>query len=190
MTRKTKQGVDWEQARQRLARAARVLQDHKLDPERIETAYRERAVALARPPEATSRVAERRVIVFRLGSDAYAASLSAIDRVVSNPECTPLPGPGGNWAGVMVFGGDILPALHLTRALGLSESESGVVFALKLRRAGFDCGVLVGEVLEIRSFPESELRPFSGRLRCVEGVAPDDAIVLDLASLVAEELLP
>ena len=181
--------VDWEQARERLAWAARPQTDHRFDAARIEAAYRERAAALARPAAAPAPLAERRIVVFRLGEDSYAAPLSAVERIIPDPVCTPLPGPAGNWAGVMIADGAIVPVLHLARALGLAGAESPAgAHALKLRPIGIDCALLVGEVLEIRSFPAAALQPFSGSVPWVEGVAPGEALVLVLESLVGQEL--
>ena len=189
MTGQRKLAIDWEQAREGLARATRSLTDHRFEADRIEAAYHERATLLARPQAATARVEDRRLLTFRLGSDAYAAPVSAVDRIIPHPVCTPLPDSNAKWAGVLVFDGIVLPVLHLGRALGLPEPERpDGAHALKLHSIGVDCCLLVGEILEIRSVPAAGLRPFSGDIRWVEGAAPGDALVLDVESLVAQEL--
>jgi chemotaxis signal transduction protein len=191
MPERRDQAVDWVRARERLARAELSLADHASDPERITSAYRERAAILARPASAEAPERQfRRVLVFRLGNDCYAAPLSQLERIIPDPACTPLPGVEERWAGVMIAGGEIVPVLHLARVLGLSEADLAAErHALILRATRPVFGLLVGRVLEIRGLPRTDLRPSNGNLRLIEGVAPGSLLVLDIDALVAQELL-
>ena len=191
MPERRDQAVDWVRARERLARAELSLADHASDPERITSAYRERAAILARPASAEAPDRQfRRVLVFRLGNDCYAAPLSRLERIIPDPACTPLPGVEERWAGVMIAGGEIVPVLHLARVLGLSEADLAAErHALILRATRPVFGLLVGRVLEIRGLPRTDLRPSNGNLRLIEGVAPGSLLVLDVDALVAQELL-
>ena len=191
MPERRDQAVDWVRARERLARAELSLADHASDPERITSAYRERAAILARPASAEAPERQfRRVLVFRLGNDCYAAPLSGLERIIPDPACTPLPGVEERWAGVMIAGGEIVPVRHLARVLGLSEADLAAErHALILRATRPVFGLLVGRVLEIRGLPRTDLRPSNGNLRLIEGVAPGSLLVLDVDALVAQELL-
>jgi chemotaxis signal transduction protein len=191
MPERRDQAVDWVRARERLARAELSLADHASDPERITSAYRERAAILARPASAEAPERQfRRVLVFRLGNDCYAAPLSRLERIIPDPACTPLPGVEERWAGVMIAGGEIVPVLHLAHVLGLSEADLAAErHALILRATRPVFGLLVGRVLEIRGLPRTDLRPSNGNLRLIEGVAPGSLLVLDIDALVAQELL-
>lgn len=191
MTGRKTHAVDWVRARERLQQAAQALADHDSDPRRIAAAYRERAAGLARPPEAPAANEEsRQSVIFRLGDGSYAAPLSRIERIFPDPVCTPLPGVAERWAGVMKAGGEIVPVLDLARVLGLAGPEPPAGRnVLKLRQEKPEVGLLVGEVLEVRGIPTSGLRPFTGNVPLVEGVAPGNIVVLDLESRIAKELL-
>lgn len=190
LTGRKTQTVDWARARERLALAAQLLADQSSDPRRIEAVYRNRAAVLAAPPDRSDRGMERRrVVLFRLGSDCVAAPLSWVERIIPDPACTSLPGVAERWAGVIVADGEIVPVLDLARLLGLAPPEpSAPRNVIKLRQAKPDCGLLVGEVLEIRGFAPAELRPFTGNVALVEAVAPGNVLVLDIDSLIAQEL--
>jgi chemotaxis signal transduction protein len=173
-----------------LARAGRALADHTVDPRQIEAAYRARAAALAQPTQAAA--GDSAIIpaaVFRVGNGNYAARLSTIERVIPDPVCAPLPGASDRWAGVMAVDGEILPLLHLARVLGLPESGLPAgPHVLKLRSVSPPCGLLVGEVLEVRGFKASELRPADGNSPLAEAVAPGNVLLLDMASLIEREI--
>lgn len=190
MTGRKTDTVDWARARERLALAAQSLGDHDSDPRRIKAAYRTRADALARPFRVPAANAESRLaLIFGLGGDCFATPLSRIERVLADPVCTPLPGVAERWAGVIVAGGEIVPVLDLARVLSLPQPEPPMKRnVLKLRHGKQECGLLVGNVVEIRGIAPSELRPFTGNVPLVEAVAPGNALVLDIESLIAQEL--
>ena len=190
LTTQKAQTVDWARARERIALAGQLLAELGSDSRQIQAAYRNRAAALAKRTHQSDRNRERRqVVVFRLGSDHVAAPLNGVDRIIPDPACTSLPGVAERWAGVIVADGEIVPVLDLARVLGLAPPEAAVARnVIRLRQAKPDCGLLVGEVLEIASFAPAELRPFTGNNALVEAVAPGNILVLDVDSLIAQEL--
>ncbi|MBI3697473.1 MAG: chemotaxis protein CheW [Acidobacteria bacterium] len=173
--------IDWEQARRRLARSERGLEQALVaDAQRVKRVWRERAARLARPPaEALSAV--RPFLAFRLREETYALPLEELGEVIPNPACTPVPGAPAALAGVLNLRGQIRPVWDLARLLQLPEGESGD-WVLLLRRP--ELGLRVGRAEQILHLRPEEFRVPLNAPPWVVGVSADALAWLDVQPLL------
>src|SRR5437870_3271979 len=118
---KLPQSKDWQQIRQRLARACEAVEHgERLSPERAQAILEERARLLARvPPQAAPAAAVTEVLIFALGDERYALETVHIWEVARPGEVTPLPGAPGHLVGVTNLRGQILALFDLRQLFGL-----------------------------------------------------------------------
>jgi purine-binding chemotaxis protein CheW len=152
--------INWELARSRL-RAS----EHALDvaltetPLRIETAYSERAIRLAKAhADPELQAAGRPVMVFRLATERYAIELKELAEIIPLARYTPVPGAQSHFLGMINLRGELLALLDLGRLLGLyddADQDSG--FVLVIRRSGREIGLRVDDIEGTREVGEQEL---------------------------------
>ena len=190
-------GIDWEQAKSRL-RASEVSLKQALEesPERIEAAYRRRALRLADEKTAQADAAAGLpVLIFRLAGERYAIELKELADVVPFAGCFPVPGAPPRFLGLIDLRGELRPVLDLLRLLALSKNgEPDCGFVLLLRGRGRRIGLKVDHLEGLREIRPEELSA-PGRLDCVKGVMPDALMLIDLEAVLAqvfpkEESLP
>ena len=179
--------VNWEQVRIRLRASEAALEDVLSEsPERIEAAYRRRAVRLAnRKPEYKPVSTGLPVLIFWLAQERHAIELKEVAEVLPFAGCTPVPGSPPRFLGVINLRGELRAVLDLSRLLGCSESmnrDSG--FVLVLRRTGREIGVKVDSIEELREIRTEELTPpVPGSY--VRRLASETLVLLDMDQVLA-----
>ncbi len=180
-------GIDWEQARTRLRMSESALEDALAEsPGRIEAAYRQRAVRLAkRQVERGPVSAGLPVLVFRLGQERYAVELKEVAEVLSFARCTPAPGAPAEFLGVINLRGELRAVLNLGRVLVSSESGGESGFVLVLRRPGQAVGLKVDLIEELREIrPEELTLPTQGNYG--KGLVGGTLMLLDVEKVLAQ----
>jgi purine-binding chemotaxis protein CheW len=192
-----RQGIDWQQVRERLARAATTTEEAvRLSPERARAVMEERARALARVPAPEPRAAEViEVVTFNLANERYAVAAPHVREVVRFTDLAPIPGTPDFLAGVINLRGEILAVFDLRQFFGIAGRElAGLSRILVLGDDRAEFGLLTDAVHEVRALPIDDLReaPASvaglGR-EYLRGVTADALIVLDGAVLLQDRRL-
>jgi purine-binding chemotaxis protein CheW len=180
--------IDWELVRRRLRASERALEAALAEnPERIEAAYRQRAVRLADGQAMQGPVsAGLPVLIFRLAQERYAIELQDLAEAIPFAHCSAVPGSSPPVLGVINLRGELRPVLDLCRLLALSENgdrDSG--FVLVLRRRGQQIGLRVDRIEELREIRPEELSG-PGQANYVKGIASDALMLLNVEALLAE----
>jgi purine-binding chemotaxis protein CheW len=180
-------GIDWERVRSRLRASERALEEALSEsPERIQAAYRQRAVRLAKVGEPGQVSAVVPALVFRLARERYAIELEEVSEALPFARCTRAPGSPPHFRGVVNLRGELRAVLDLATLLGLSENgdrDSG--FVLMLRRPGREIGLKVDAIEELREIRPEELSvPAEGNY--VKGIASGTVMLLNVDAVLAE----
>jgi chemotaxis signal transduction protein len=165
--------IDWEIVRSRLRASEHALEEALAEsPERVENAYRQRAVRLAgKQVDPGRESASLPVLVFRLAlaTERYAIELKDLAEVLPFAHCAAVPGASAEFLGVINLRGELRAVLDLRRLLGLSENglsedadkDSG--FVLMLSRPGHEIGLKVDHIEDVREIrPEDLALPARG----------------------------
>lgn len=189
--------IDWQQVRQRLARAVAATEESlHLSPERARAVLDERARTLARVPAAALRAADiLEVVTFSLGSERYAIQASHVREVVRVTEHTPIPGSPDFLMGVINLRGDIVALLDLRPFFGLGPqavTDFSRILVLGGERVEF--GILVDAAHEVLRLRLDEILEPPGELtsagrQFLRGVTADALIVLDGSLLLRDQRL-
>jgi len=188
--RGSEKGIDWDLVRQRLAKAARVLEDQQApSPERLRELLAERARALAAvPPPAPRTGPLLDAFEFELDGDCYAVDLQYVQEVHALKELTPLPGTPPFVRGIVNLHGCITAVVDLRSLLGLPEKGLGGLDRLVLLSGGgMRFCVLADRIIGAHALPLDTIRPLPA-----EGVYADFVIGMTagrLTVLDGEKLL-
>jgi purine-binding chemotaxis protein CheW len=110
------------------------------------------------------------LVMFRVGSQAFAVNIFETERILRYQEPTPLPGAPAFLEGVFPFGDRVLPLVDLRRRLGapapVRDETRVVVLALEIGPVG----VVVDAVLAVRKVPADAISPATG---LVKGLAAE-----------------
>jgi purine-binding chemotaxis protein CheW len=180
-------GIDWEQVQSRLRASEQALEAALTEsPERIEAAYRQRAVRLASVQGDRGPLsAGLPVLVFRLAQERYAIELEEMSEALPFARCTRVPGSPPQFRGVMNLRGEIRAVLDLAALLALPENgdrDSG--FVLMLHRRGGEIGLKVDSIEELREIRPEELSiPTQGNY--IKGIASGALMLLNVEAVLA-----
>jgi chemotaxis signal transduction protein len=181
-------GIDWERVRSRLRASELALEEARAEsPERIEAAYRQRAVRLAKVQGELEPVSTGLpVLVFRLAQERYAIELHEVAEALPFARCTPAPGSPPQFRGVINLRGELRAVVDLSRLLALSENgDRDAGFVLMLRRQGREIGLKVDRIEEVREIRPEELSvPAQGNY--VKGIASGTLMLLSVEAVLAE----
>jgi purine-binding chemotaxis protein CheW len=189
-----KRAIDWQQIRQRLAKATTATEEAAhLSPERARAVLAERARALARVSGRAVPSADLvHVATFALGNERYGIETRYVREVVRFTDYTPVPGTPDFLVGLTNLRGEVLAVIDLRKFLGVARQEvTDLARLIVLGDQHAEFGVLADaahEVLPLR-FDEIHEPPASvagiGR-EYLRGVTPDALIVLDGAVLLRD----
>ncbi|MGC4115297.1 MAG: chemotaxis protein CheW [Myxococcales bacterium] len=103
-------------------------------------------------------------MTFRLAREHYAAPILKVRELVGLLEITRVPGSLSFMRGVVNLRGKVIPVVDLRAKLGMSaegESPRPVIIVVQVDAAGapLTMGVLVDEVLEVRSIAARDIEP-------------------------------
>jgi purine-binding chemotaxis protein CheW len=148
---------------------------------------RVRAERLARATRAAEPGAEVEVLVCRVRDEQYALDLRRVEMAQPVRDLVPVPCTPRHVAGIMNVRGHVHPVLDLAVALGL-PGDTSIADASRVLFVGAPeglVGLLVDEVLEVRSLALKALeRPLSDG-EIARGVAEARIVLLDLDQLLA-----
>lgn len=184
----TRASIDWASVHARLRASETALQAAlTATPQRIETAYRERAIRLAKQT-AQHQPASRGTpaVIFRLGEERYAIPLNDVAEVLPCAHCTPVPGAPAQFLGVIGVRGELRSVLNLSAVLGVSKrdgADDGIV--LMVRYQGQSMGLNVDAVEEMRELRPEEMTG-ANRSKFVKGLAEGTLMVLDTERMLAD----
>ena len=156
-------------------------------PQRIQIAYQQRAVRLAKTQSSPTAVSPGLpVIIFRLARERYAIELKYLAEVLPFTRCTPVPGAPPQFLGVINLRGELRGVLDLSQLLALPESESTKSgFILMLRRSGLGVGLKVDSIEDLYEIrPEELTRPMQANY--LKGLASGTLPLLDADILLAD----
>jgi purine-binding chemotaxis protein CheW len=117
-------GIDWQLARERLARARKAVEESlRLSPEQARSVMEERARALARVPPREPAAAEvLEVVTFTLANERYAIETRHVREVVRFTDFTPVPGAPDFLVGLLNLRGEILAVFDLRKFFGVADT--------------------------------------------------------------------
>ncbi len=184
----------WEDGRARLERTRRVLEaPGERSPEDVVRILRERAQALARPPEAMEMPGELMdLVVFIVGGERYGIETGQILEVISLQGLTPLPGAPPVFLGVVNSRGRILPVADLRRLFGSAGHGVGAGGrAVVVDGAGVAFGIYADAVAGIVRVSSAHLAPppsalRAGRQRLIRGVTEEMVAVVDVEAMARD----
>lgn len=191
MTPKKSGRIDWQQVRERLARATAATENAlHLSPKRAQAVLEERACILSHAPApALHPAAVLEIITFELANERYAIETRYVREVVPLTERIPLPGAPEFLVGILNLRGEILALIDLLQFGGVdnkSLAAASRVLVLGGERAEF--GVVADAVHEVVKLRVDELLPPPEAAvgidrECLRGVTRESLIVLDGAEL-------
>jgi purine-binding chemotaxis protein CheW len=180
-------GIDWDLVRSRLQSTDRALDEALTEsPERMATAYRQRAHRLAgAQAEPGLASAGSPALIFRLARERYAIELADVTEVLPFARCTRPPGSPDQFRGVINLRGELRAVLDLATLLAISENgERNSGFVLMLRRPGREIGLKVDAIEELREIrPEELSAPAQGSY--VKGIASGGLMLLNVEAVLA-----
>lgn len=180
--------IHWEAVKARLQASEIALQEAlSATPQRIEAAYRERAIRLANQLSVQNPLAPGTpAVIFRLGGERYAIQLTDVVEVIPCTRSTPVPGAPAKFLGVTSVRGELRSVLNLSSVLGVSRTDSlGHGFVLMVRYQGQAIGLHVDSIEEVR---ELQLEQITGanQGRFIKGIVSGTLMVVDTEKMLAD----
>ena len=188
----TRPSIHWESVHAGLRASESALQEAlTATPQRIEAAYRERAIRLAKDPTQQKSLSPGTpALIFRLGQERYAIQLNDVAEVLPCTHCTPVPGAPLQFLGVISVVGELRSVLNLSAVLGVSlgasrVNSSGDGFVLMVRHQGQEVGLNVDTIEEVHDLRLEEMTG-ANQGRFVKGIISGTLMVLDTEKMLAE----
>ncbi len=152
--------IHWDSVKARLRASESALQEAiSATPQRIEAAYRERAIRLAKQLTQHKPVSPGTpAVIFRLGEERYAMPLRDVAEVLPCTDCARVPGAPAWYLGVISVRGELRSVLNLGAVLGVSSSDSSVSgYVLMARHRGQVIGLYVDTIDGVSDVPLEEM---------------------------------
>jgi purine-binding chemotaxis protein CheW len=139
-------------------------------------------------------MAEEQVVLFRLGKEEYAISITQVKEIIHHKGATQLPDMPGYVEGIISLRGTIIPVVDLAMRLGLITSRNGDKRILVIEMAGREIGIIVDEVTEVIRLQENAIEPpplatVNGYIRGIGKEGTRLLILVDIEKLFDEEEL-
>jgi purine-binding chemotaxis protein CheW len=180
--------IHWESVHARLRASESALQEAlSASPQRVEAAYRERAIRLANLSAQRGPVSPGTpAVIFWLGEERYAIDLKELAEVMPCADCTPVPGTPAQFLGVMNVHGELRSVLDLSVVLGVPRRDSsGSGFVLMLSHRWQGIGLRVDSVEDLREIRLEEMTP-ANQGKFVKGLISGTLLLLDTEKMLAE----
>ena len=138
-------------------------------------------------------MAEEQLVLFCLGDEEYAISISQVKEIIQYKGVTKLPNTPEYMEGVFTLRGKIIPVVDLVRRLGLTTSKNDDKRVLIIETAGREIGIVVDEVTEVIRLQDSAIEPpppmtsGNGYVRGIGKAENRLLILLDVDRLFGEE---
>jgi len=104
-------------------------------------------------------VAEEQVVLFSLGGEEYAISITQVKEIIPYNEATKLPNTLEYMEGIISLRGKIIPVVNLALRLDLQTTKLGNKRALIIETAGREIGIVVDAVTEVIRIQDSAIEP-------------------------------
>lgn len=170
-----------------------VTSERLLSPKEQQKILRERAVALAREPDAPKTEAEQlKVVEFLLSPERYAIESAYIGEVFPLRDLTPLPCTPSFVLGIMNVRGRIISVLDIREFFDLPRRGlSALNKVIILQGEAMEFGILADAIIGTRLLPEDELQPYLPTLTEIradylKGVTEDRLVVLDGEKILSD----
>jgi purine-binding chemotaxis protein CheW len=196
MTPRTPRFIDWNDARQRVARAGERLKEAlEPSPEQARRVMDERARSLAIAVADGTAAHGIEVITFTAGRELFAVETRYVIEIVQVEGLVPLPGVAAFVAGIENVRGEILLVIDLLKLCGTSElapAERRWVVVIGQNHA--EVGIVASDVHEVTRLPADALftLPYAQtqlQRDPIAGVTDRALVLLDGAALLADERL-
>jgi purine-binding chemotaxis protein CheW len=138
-------------------------------------------------------MASEQLVVFQLGSEEYAASISQVKEIIRYGGATKLPNTPEHMEGIINLRGKVIPVVDLAKRFGLAQAKQAGTQALIVEAAGREVGMVVDVVSEVLRLEDGAIEPgqtvsHAGEFLRGIGKAGDRLlIILDLDKLFSEE---
>lgn len=188
--------IDWAAVRQRLE-AARAAAERAWtsDAQTTTRILKARAQALARESAEAPDAGEVEIVEFKLAHERYGMESAFIREIHRLTNLTPLPCTPAFVLGIVNLRGEIVSVIDIKKFFDLPESGLSDLNKIIVLQSQTMCfGVLADVILGARRVALSELQPslptLTGiRAQYLKGVTCERTIVLDAASLLADEAI-
>ena len=134
-------------------------------------------------------------LLFRVGQDLYGSKVTSAQEAIPLRSATRVPGAPSYVRGLINLRGTIVTVVDLGARLGATRPTADEGSILLVRQHGADriVGIVVDEVLDVRSLPIDESTATAGaRGGVTRGLAMIDdttVVILDLDALISQVLL-
>jgi purine-binding chemotaxis protein CheW len=158
----------------------------------MEATWRERARRLSQRPDSGGAGKDRlQVIVLGIGRERFGVYFGDVAEVLPPVRATPVPGTSAAFAGVINVHGEIRAVIDLRRILGMPAGPAGALArVIVMRREGFEVGLQIDSVEQIRLIAPGELQParesHAGPSPYIQGSTNDLLMLLSTEALFAE----
>lgn len=152
-----------------------------------------RALLYSAPPQQERRVDAALVLVVKVGGELYGIKALDIQEVYRPEGLTRVPGASSAWAGVMNLRGALCPVVDLATYLGI-EGETQNDRPVLVTSSDQSAGLLVDEVIELRSITPEEIQPVPERgsamhRDAVSGTTSDLVSLVEVSILLGDPVL-
>ena len=137
-------------------------------------------------------MAEEQLVLFSLGNEEYAISITQVKEIVQYEGTTKVPGTPEYMEGIINLRGKVLPLIDLAKRLALTAGKNSNRRALVIETAGREIGIVVDEVTEVIRLRDSAIAPLPAttKKRYLRGIGKEEKrllILLDVDELFSEE---
>lgn len=99
------------------------------------------------------------LVVFRLGNEEYAVSISQVKEIVSYGGATRLPNTPEYLEGIINLRGNVIPVINLAKQFGMARGNEKGTQVVIVEAAGREVGVVVDVVSEVLRIDSSAIEP-------------------------------
>ncbi|MDR3591390.1 MAG: chemotaxis protein CheW [Negativicutes bacterium] len=137
-------------------------------------------------------MAEEQLVLFRLGNEEYAISITQVKEIIQYKGVTKLPNMPAYIEGIISLRGKIIPVIDLAMRLDLATSTTGEKRALIIETAEREIGIVVDEVTEVIHLADSAIEPSpaatgGGYIRGIGKAGSRLIILLDVNMLFSQD---
>lgn len=135
---------------------------------------------------------EEQLVLFSLGKEEYAISITQVKEIIQYKEVTKLPNTPKYMEGIITLRGKIIPVIDLAMRLELAPLKKSDKRVLIIETAGWEIGIVVDEVTEVIRLQDSAIDPWqtttgNGYVRGIGKKGNRLLILLDVDKLFGEE---
>lgn len=127
---------------------------------------------------------EVQLVVFRVGSQAFALNIFQVERVLRYQEATPVPGAPPFLAGVFPHGDRTIPLVDLRKRFGEPARVRDDTRVIVLSQDDGGVGIVVDAVLAVRKVAAEDIVPPSPLLRGLAAECVQATVTADRRTIV------